>query len=42
MMAQSRAESTWENKQSWKIYQPIPAEYCKINTAIWKDQPENI
>ena len=26
------------NKQLWKIYQSIPAEYYKINTAIWKDQ----
>ena len=30
------------NKQLWKIYQSIPAEYNKINTAIWKDQQENI
>ena len=30
------------NKQLWKIYQPIPAEYYKINTAIWKDQQENM
>ena len=29
------------NKQLWKIYQSIPAEYYKINTAIWKDQQEN-
>ena len=28
------------NKQLWKIYQSIPAEYFKINTAIWKDQQE--
>ena len=26
-----------ENKQLWKVYQPIPAEYHKINTAIRKD-----
>ena len=26
------------NKWLWKIYQPIPTEYYKINTAIWKDQ----
>ena len=25
------------NKQLWKIYQPIPAEYHKINTAIRMD-----
>ena len=30
------------NKHLWKIYQSIPAEYYKINTAIWKDQQENI
>ena len=30
------------NKQLWKIYQSIPAEYYKINTAIWKDQQENM
>ena len=30
------------NKQLWKIYQSIPAEYFKINTAIWKDQQENM
>ena len=42
MMAQSRAESTWGNKQLGKIYQSILAEYYKINTAIWKDQKENI
>ena len=29
------------NKQLWKI-QSIPADYYKINTAIWKDQQENI
>ena len=34
-MAQSRTESTWK-------YQSIPAEYYKINTAIWKDQQENM
>ena len=31
-----------ENNQLWKIYQPIPAEYYKINTAIWKDKQENM
>ena len=31
-----------ENKELWKIYQSIPAEYYKINTAIWKDQQENM
>ena len=31
-----------ENRQLWKIYQSIPAEYYKINTAIWKDQLENM
>ena len=30
------------NKQLWKIYQSIPAEYDKINMAIWKDQQENM
>ena len=30
------------NKQLGKIYQSIPAEYYKINTAIWKDQQENM
>ena len=30
------------NKQLWKIYQSIPTEYYKINTAIWKDYPENM
>ena len=30
------------NKQLWKIYQSIPAEYNKSNTAIWKDQQENM
>ena len=30
------------NKQLWKIYQLIPAEYYKINTAIWKDQQKNM
>ena len=30
------------NKQLWKIYQSIPAEYYKINTAIRKDQQENM
>ena len=30
------------NKQLWKIYQSIPAEYYKINTTIWKDQQENV
>ena len=30
------------NKQLWKIYQLIPAEFYKINTAIWKDQQENM
>ena len=30
------------NKQLWKIYQSIPAEHYKINTAIWKDQQENM
>ena len=25
------------NNQLWKIYQPIPTEYHKINTAIRKD-----
>ena len=30
------------NKQSLKIYQSIPAEYNKIDTAIWKDQQENM
>ena len=30
------------NKKLWKIYQSIPAEYYKINTAIWKDQQENM
>ena len=28
-------------KQLRKIHQSIPAEYYKINTAIWKDQQEN-
>ena len=42
MMAQSWAETTWGNKQLWKIYQSIPAEYYKINTAIWKDEQENM
>ena len=37
MMVQSWAESTWEIKL-WKVYQPIPAKYHEINTAIWKDQ----
>ena len=27
----------WGNNGLWKIYQPIPAEYHKINTAIQKD-----
>ena len=31
-----------ENKQLWKIYQSIPAEYYKINTAICKDQQKNM
>ena len=31
-----------ESKQLWKIYQSIPAEYYKINTAIWKDQLKNM
>ena len=26
------------NKLLWKIHKTIPAEYYKINTAIWKDQ----
>ena len=30
------------NKQLWKIHQSIPAEYYKINTAIWIDQQENM
>ena len=30
------------NKQPWKLYQPIPAEYYIINTAILKDQQENM
>ena len=25
------------NNSLWKVYQPIPAEYHKINTAIRKD-----
>ena len=29
-------------KQMWKIHQSIPAEHYKINTAIWKDQQENM
>ena len=41
MMAQSCAESTIYI-QLWKIDQSIPAEYNKINTAIRKDQQENI
>ena len=42
MMAQSQVESTGGNKQLWKIYQSIPAEFYKINMAIWKDQQENM
>ena len=30
------------NKQLWKIHQSIPAEYYEINSAIWKDQQENM
>ena len=30
------------NKQLWMIYQSIPAEYYTINTAIWKNQQENM
>ena len=30
------------NKQLWKIHQPVPAKYHKINTAIWKDQQNNM
>ena len=30
------------NRELWKIYQSIPAEYYKINTVIWKDQQENM
>ena len=30
------------NRQLWEIDQPIPSEYYKINTAIWKDQQENM
>ena len=30
------------NKRLWKIYQSIPAEYYKPNTAIWNDQHENM
>ena len=30
------------NKQLRKIYQPIPAEYHKINTAIRQDQQKNM
>ena len=30
------------NKQLWKIHQSIPVEYYEINTAIWKDQQENM
>ena len=41
MMAQSRVESTWEINNYGK-YQSIPAEYNKINTAVWKDQQENM
>ena len=29
-------------KQLWKIHQSISAEYDKSNTAIWKDQQENM
>ena len=42
MMAQSQAESIWGNKQLWKIYQSVPIEYYRINTAMWKDQQENM
>ena len=42
MMAHSQAESTWGNKQLWKMCQSIPAEYYKISAAIWKDQQENM
>ena len=42
MMAQSQVESTWEINNYGKIYQSVPAEYYKINTAIWKDQQENM
>ena len=41
MMAQSRAESTWE-KQLWEMHQSIPTEYYNNNTPIWKDQQENM
>ena len=30
------------NEQLWKIYQSVPAEYYRINTAIRKDQQENM
>ena len=29
-------------KQLWKIHQSILAKHYKINTAIWKDQQENM
>ena len=41
MMAQSLSESTLEIIME-DIYISIPTEYYKINTAIWKDQQENI
>ena len=30
------------NKEFWKIHQPIPTEYYKNDTAIWKDQQKNM
>ena len=42
MMAQSRAESTWDIYSYGKIQQSIPAEYDKSNTTIWTDQQENM
>ena len=41
MMAQSRAESTWDI-YNYRQYINIPAEYDKSNTAIRTDPEENM
>ena len=38
----NRAESTLDINNYGKYINRFPAEYYKINTAIWKDQQENM
>ena len=42
MMAHSQTESTWEINNYGKYINQFPPNTIKINTAIWKDQQENM